>query len=605
MDKYLRVSVTYTDPQGPGKTADAVTSDTVLAEPNSVPQFSDETVTRSVAENTPAGTNIGVPITADDTTGDTLDYSLDSDDGDSFSIIRTSGQLRTKDDLDYERKASYSVTVAVTDSASAVAEVPVTIAVTNVEEEGKVTLSSVQPQVGTALTATLTDPDGSISGETWKWEISSNQTSWAPISGATSASYTPVTSNVGKYLRVTASYTDGEGSGKSAQYAPASPVRVRPATVRPATVRPTNNAAPSFPATENGARSVAENTRPGRNIGAPVDATDPNANDTLTYSKSGTDAAAFNIVSNSGQLRTKDDLDYERKASYSVTVTVTDSSSAVAEVPVTITVTNVEEAGEVTLSSTQPQVGTALTATLADPDVVSGSPAWRWTIASSATGTFNNVSNEGTSASYTPVAGDVGKYLKVTASYSDGEGFSKSAEYSAPTNPVRVRPANNAAPSFPATENGARSVAENTPAGRNIGAPVDATDPNANDTLTYSKSGTDAAAFDIVSTSGQLRTKDPLNYERKSSYSVTVTVTDSASAVAEVPVTITVTNVEEAGDGNAVVDPTPGRHRADRYSNRPGRRLWLTLHGGGKLPAAQPAPLTTSAVGVRRLPTRR
>ena len=79
----------------------------------------------------------------------------------------------------------------------------------------------------------------------------------------------------------------------------------------------------------------------------------------------------------------------------------------------TITVTNVEEAGEVTLSSTQPQVGTALTATLADPDVVSGSPAWRWTIASSATGTFNNVSNEGTSASYTPVAGDVGKYLKV------------------------------------------------------------------------------------------------------------------------------------------------------------------------------------------------
>ena len=425
VDKHLRVSVTYTDPQGPGKTADAVTSDTVLAEPNSVPQFSVETVTRSVDENTPGGTNIGLPITAADTTGDTLTYSLDSDDGDSFSIIRTSGQLRTKDDLDYERKSSYSVTVTVTDSASSVAEVPVTITVTNVEEDGTVTLSSVQPQVGTALTATLADPDGSISGETWKWEISSNQTSWAPISGATSASYTPVTGNVGKYLRVTASYTDGEGSGKSAQYAPASPVRVRPATVRPP-----NNAAPSFPATENGARSVAENTPAGRNIGAPVDATDPNANDTLTYSKSGTDAAAFNIVSNSGQLRTKDDLDYERKASYSVTVTVTDSSSAVAEVPVTITVTNVEEAGEVTLSSTQPQVGTALTATLADPDVVSGSPAWRWTIASSATGTFNNVSNEGTSASYTPVAGDVGKYLKVTASYSDGEGSGKSAEYS-------------------------------------------------------------------------------------------------------------------------------------------------------------------------------
>ena len=33
-------------------------------------------------------------------------------------------------------------------------------------------------------------------------------------------------------------------------------------------------------------------------------------------------------------------------------------------------------------------------------------------------------------------------------------------------------PANNA-PEFPATEDGARNVAENTPAGRNIGAPVD------------------------------------------------------------------------------------------------------------------------------------
>ena len=46
----------------------------------------------------------------------------------------------------------------------------VTINVTNVEELGTVTLSSVQPQVGTDLTANLTDPDGEITGVTWKWE---------------------------------------------------------------------------------------------------------------------------------------------------------------------------------------------------------------------------------------------------------------------------------------------------------------------------------------------------------------------------------------------------------------------------------------------------
>ena len=41
----------------------------------------------------------------------------------------------------------------------------------------------------------------------------------------------------------------------------------------------------------------------------------------------------------------------------------------------------------------------------------------------------------------------------------------------------------------------------------NIGQPVTATDPDTGDTLTYTLKGTDAARFDIVSTSGQLLTK--------------------------------------------------------------------------------------------------
>ena len=40
---------------------------------------------------------------------------------------------------------------------------------------------------------------------------------WAEIAGADSNSYTWVDGNVGSYLRVAASYTDGEGSCKSAQ----------------------------------------------------------------------------------------------------------------------------------------------------------------------------------------------------------------------------------------------------------------------------------------------------------------------------------------------------------------------------------------------------
>ena len=60
---------------------------------------------------------------------------------------------------------------------------------------------------------------------------------------------------------------------------------------------------------------------------------------------------------------------------------------------------------------------------------------------------------------------------------------------------------------------------------RSIRNPVAATDPN-NDALTYHLSGTDAAAFDIDGTTGQLKTQTAHNYSDKAAYTVTVTVSD-------------------------------------------------------------------------------
>ena len=71
-------------------------------------------------------------------------------------------------------------------------------------------------------------------------------------------------------------------------------------------------------------------------------------------------------------------------------------------------------------------------------------------------------------------------------------------------------------------------VAENTAAGVDIGAPVVATDVDSDDTLTYTLGGTDAASFDIESTTtgGQLQTKAALDYETQTDYEVTVIATD-------------------------------------------------------------------------------
>ena len=86
-----------------------------------------------------------------------------------------------------------------------------------------------------------------------------------------------------------------------------------------------------------------------------------------------------------------------------------------------------------------------------------------------------------------------------------------------------VRP--NDQPQFPSSETGARSVDENTAAGRNIGTAIAAEDAD-NDTLTYSIAGADAAFFDVVTTSGQLQTRTALDRESRATYSFTMSVHD-------------------------------------------------------------------------------
>ncbi len=122
------------------------------------------------------------------------------------------------------------------------------------------------------------------------------------------------------------------------------------------------NLDPAFLSTEDGLRSVPEDTPAGDNVGAPVSAVDPDQGDMLTYSLTGTDAASFEIDSD-GQLRvaTGVELDYEGKRTYRVTVQVSDGKDesgaddmdAIDDTQnVTITVTNVNEAPVVTGPST-------------------------------------------------------------------------------------------------------------------------------------------------------------------------------------------------------------------------------------------------------------
>ena len=280
--------------------------------------------TRSVAENTAAGVDIGAPVAATAVDG-VVTYTLGGTDAASFDVVAATGQLQTKAALDYETKSNYEVTVTATDTdgstttmvtinvanvielttfsgptmvtfaengATRVAtfsyssdedrdgiewltagvdrglfsldnpsgalrflqapdfenpldvgplgratnnsyelklvawtsdngpvftdEVDVTVTVTDEDEAGALSLSSTRPALGAVLTAVLTDPDGVMDGTTsWRWERSTGRNAWTVINGGAAASYTPAAADTNTFLRVTATYADEHGTGKT------------------------------------------------------------------------------------------------------------------------------------------------------------------------------------------------------------------------------------------------------------------------------------------------------------------------------------------------------------------------------------------------------
>ena len=104
---------------------------------NQVPTFNEgASATRSFAENAGAGQNIGNPVSARDSDGGTLTYSLEGADASSFALVSTSGQLQTKSGViyDFETKNRYEVSVRVSDGQGGSVIIDVTINLTDVGE---------------------------------------------------------------------------------------------------------------------------------------------------------------------------------------------------------------------------------------------------------------------------------------------------------------------------------------------------------------------------------------------------------------------------------------------------------------------------------------
>ena len=249
------VQVRAVNAQGDGVWSGTVTG-TPAAAVSAPPYFTEGAATvRSVPENTAAGVSVGAEVTAVDTDGDALVYILGGTDAAHFAISPSTGQLRTKGALDYESKPVYTVTVSVSDRKDADGgddtavddTITVKIGVSDTEEAGAVTLSTGNPRVGTAVAAMLADPDGSVTGTSWSWERSTDETVWTAITGAESSSHTPTSTDAGSYLRASAVYTDARGSGKTASAATQSKVSSPSRSPSGPFVPPTTTSLPPAP----------------------------------------------------------------------------------------------------------------------------------------------------------------------------------------------------------------------------------------------------------------------------------------------------------------------------------------------------------------------
>ena len=234
-DQTVILTLTVTDELGLDDT-DIV--QIIVSAMNDAPSFSTtEAGERNILEGSGAGYDVGEPIAAVDEDGERLIYVLGGPDASSFEIDGA-GQIVVGSStiLDYEIKGTYAVTVSVSDGKdvhgntdSSVDDVKeVTISVVDVEEDGSVSLSPSSPQVGEEMIASVTDPDnytpidnlGLILAsvvESWTWERSDNSDGpWATIADSSTATYTPVVADKGKYLRATAVYSDRRGLAKTA-----------------------------------------------------------------------------------------------------------------------------------------------------------------------------------------------------------------------------------------------------------------------------------------------------------------------------------------------------------------------------------------------------
>ena len=370
-DRYLLASATYQDGTGATTTAFGITAYPVRPDVadalNNSPDFSSNSTTREVPENTPVGMPVGEPVDVDQKEdGDVLTYEFVTDSTDNpdataedaafFSIDMATGQIMVKKKLSSEMTDGRDYTASPAPDAGMYV-----VVVRATDPSGETTDGENSDDITVTITATDVNEAPSVSGTT---EISVNE-----ADGSEDDHYVGLGNTA-----------DADG-----------------------------NITPNSTST-NLYRGLEEDTF-----------------DLLTWPSpiAGPDGALFEYSTHGSGRRLhfisppdfEDPKDANRDNVHEVTLRVTDKAGLVGEKSVRITVMNVDEMGTLALSPEQPREGVPVIATLTDPDGILGITDWEW-FATSSRSRADAVRVGGATASeYT---GEVGNFIWATVRYRDG-----------------------------------------------------------------------------------------------------------------------------------------------------------------------------------------
>ena len=516
-----------------------------LAPPNNVPVIT-TTSPQSVPENTTAVTTL---TATDADMGTTLTWSKNGGvDADAFTLT-TDGVLTFTTAPDYENPTdtgsnnSYVVIVQVSD-ATATADLTLTVTVTDVAEQPEPVQAQTELPAGWSLI-----PSGARAGDDFRLLI------------VTSTRQTAANTDIADYNAVVQNDVSNTGHADIQGYAANFRMLGCTETVSAITNANTGSTdpaasiywlngakvaddyaglydgswdsnAPKFPDGENAPTSgLISQTLVGCTPAGMIDGTNHLAAALVTQGYPGFSGSEFGVFPV---------LVKESRRFYGL--------SEIFRVPAHTPATG---APAITGTARVGQTLTASTSGITDADGLTNvSYVYRW-IRLDSDGMMNPTDIGTDASTYTLVAADVGKKIQVGVSFQDDSGNDEeltSEAYPSGTETIAAADTTNNAPTFTDGPSTSRSIAENTASGQNIGAPITATDADTGDTLTYDLGGTDAAAFGIVSASGQIQTRAALDYETKSSYTVTVTVSDGNGGSDSIDVTINVTPDDGGGD---------------------------------------------------------